>query len=257
MRRIPSATRTSPCVPARTGARTAVRAGVGALLLAALGGCMTIGSPDEEDGGGRRPAGHQVSRDAADPRPEGVAVPRAGDGHGGGRRGPARKDGGDGAGDGRDRSGGKAGKAGKAGKNGADGGADRDAGDARGRDATRRPSGRSSRPADPSRPGRTPTAGGDRPSPPPSVPSSPSLTTPPAVPSSAPPSSPTSGDGPGEGPDGSLAGAGMNDGAPRVHSVYAYESADSDRLGHHLDHRSALRPTHRPEEPRTDSGEQL
>ncbi|MEE1941673.1 hypothetical protein V1L54_20045 [Streptomyces sp. TRM 70361] len=249
MRLIPSATRTSPCAPARAGVRT----GAGVLLLAALGGCMTIGSPEEGDGGGRRPAGHQVSRDAADPRPEGAAVPRAGDGHGGGRRGPARKDdrGRDGG-----RSGQDDGEAGNAGEGDGAGRDDRDAGD---RDATRRPSGRTSRPADAPRPGRTPTAGGSRPAPssasspssPSSassrtpVPSSPAPTTPPAAPSSA----SSSGDGPGDGPDNSLAGAGMNDGAHRVHSVYAHESADSDRLEHHL--------AHRPEEPRTDSGERL
>ncbi|MGK5501213.1 hypothetical protein ACSNOF_25345, partial [Streptomyces sp. URMC 125] len=62
--------------PARTGVRTAA----GALLLAALGGCMTVGSSGGADGDRPQPAGHQASRGPDGTRPGGAVAPRGGTG---------------------------------------------------------------------------------------------------------------------------------------------------------------------------------
>ncbi|GAA2459207.1 hypothetical protein [Streptomyces macrosporus] len=82
--------RTAPRIPSRVPVRGSVRTAAGALLLAALGGCVTVGPPPDGDGTRRQPVGHQTSRGADGVPPGSAVAPRGGGGdREGGRRRPA------------------------------------------------------------------------------------------------------------------------------------------------------------------------
>ncbi|HEX5565347.1 MAG TPA: hypothetical protein VFY14_00105 [Streptomyces sp.] len=179
MRRTPSAPRTDTRAVGRTG----FRAATGALLLAALSGCMTVGSPGEGNGADRQPAGHQASQDAGVSRSGSAVAPRGRDGAGGGERpGAVRKDEGRGGADGEDRK------------------------PSASASATASPSTGPSRPARPS-PAASPGQGGGRPSATPSrgPAASPSRTPPPVEP-------PPPDDDGGDGGDGGGESDGEEDG---------------------------------------------